>query len=101
MTRYRIPARVAYEPDTIANPARMVIAHVPAGTPLILMGSGAAIFDTLVDEPELDEVIHILEDAYAAPPGSLRDEIERFVVDLADRGYLVEERDTDAAGDSE
>ena len=55
-----------------------------------LEGTAAAIWDTLDRPASADEVAQTLADACSVDVGTIASDVETFLVELTDRGWLVE-----------
>jgi hypothetical protein len=56
----------------------------------LLNGTAAAIWELLAQPLAREELVKALEEQYDAPEGSIPREVETFVQDLLQRGFLTE-----------
>ena len=85
--RYLIPARLAYVvDDRTAESPDVYLMQLPDGEPLVLQGSGGAIWALAADG--VDDVPAALADAVGRPVAEIVDDVNSFLGELVTRGLL-------------
>lgn len=85
--RYRVPPRLAYVvDDQVAESPVVYLMQLPDGAPLVLQGSGGAIWALAADG--VDDVPATLAAAVDNPIEQIRDDVDGFLAELVARGLL-------------
>lgn len=85
--RYRIPPRLGYVVDDRTGDSPVVyLLRLPDGDPLVLRGSGGAIWALAADGVE--DVAAALAEAVGRPVGEISEHVSSFLDDLVGRGLL-------------
>ena len=85
--RYRVPPRLAYVvDDQVAESPVVYLMQLPDGAPLVLQGSGGAIWALAADG--VDDVPATLAAAVDSPIEQIQDDVDGFLAELVARGLL-------------
>ncbi len=88
----RAHSRVRRRQDVLWRTAgsQAVLLPPEAEMPLVLSGSGAALWDALAEPADVDEVVRTLAERHEVDVDALREDVERALAEMSKHGLLLE-----------